>query len=127
MPDLPISPDWPDWLPRDALSVGSLFTPSFDGPGSAGRTVTLKLPIAWDPRTVLWTRVDGERVTPRYVIDRGDGVLSGFETHVTPGTDSLEIRVEVERTGPGEEPGHLFEFYVFSGLPTGDSGDPETP
>lgn len=116
MPDLPISADWPEGLPRDAIASGSVSTPAFTGPGSAQASVELMtVPIAWDPRTVLWMSVDGELATPSPVIEHADGVLTGFTPRITRRWRSLQIQVIVERTGPGDEPAHVVEFYVFAG------------
>lgn len=115
--DLPIQGDWPEGLPRDALASGSTVTPTFSGPGSVKSSVTLPLPAGWEPRTVVWTTtIDGEQLKAgRHVIEHPDGTLSGFNVSVDQRPDALTITVEVERTGPGAEPGHVIEFYVFSG------------
>ena len=105
----------PDGLPRDMIASGWMTTPAFTGPGSSVGSVELKVPIALDPRTVLWMSVDGERATPRPVIEHADGVLTGFTTRVTRRWRTLRIEVIVERTGPGEEPTHTVAFYIFSG------------
>lgn len=114
--DLPFAPHWPEGLPRDAIGSGSMSTPAFTGPGSTATSVELMaVPIASDPRTVLWMSIDGELAAPSPVIEHADGVLTGFTPRITRRWRSLEIEVVVERTGPGEEPAHVVEFYVFSG------------
>lgn len=105
------------WWIRDVHASGSTASKAFQGPGTV--TVSISLPVQGiqDHRfVVLYQRDDGETVALPQIIQHDESTMSGFYFRLRrEALGPVALEITVERTGEGEEPPHVLEWYMLRG------------